>query len=95
MNEMKLVLIASHPWSNNCPRGEDCPVRLAYFPSTASNVWYINIANALKKYVYAENSMVLLASNGTYCKVAITVNKRANNVNRFGATHYKILKFVF
>jgi hypothetical protein len=43
--------------------------------------------------VYVENSMVLLASNGTYCRVAITVNKRADNVKRFGATHYKVFLF--
>jgi hypothetical protein len=26
------------PWSNNCPRGDDEPVLLACFPSTASSV---------------------------------------------------------
>ena len=47
----KNIVILSHPdnydskgylpWSKSCPRGEDVPVLLACFPSTASNVWYM------------------------------------------------------
>ncbi len=42
----------SHPWSNNCPRGELDLVLRACLPSIASSVEYTKIQKAAKKKQY-------------------------------------------
>ena len=84
-----IVLIASQPWSNNCPSGDDDPVLLAYFPSQASNVQYIKQQKADHTPISSGKRAVIEVSHMIVNKTAEPVKTSADRVKTFGATYLK------
>ncbi|KAJ2219434.1 cystathionine beta-lyase, partial [Coemansia sp. RSA 518] len=86
----------SHPWSNNSPNGLAVPVRLACFPSTASNDPYIHTHAANAKIMKADWAFVVttgMAALDVILRLVKTGQEIIAEDNLYGGTN-RLLTYV-